>query len=73
MIGDDRVLTEPFPLVFVRKLEESSVELAAWPFVPTRVYLGFQKDIAERAKQGFDKAGVAIPRPQQEVHLVNVQ
>jgi hypothetical protein len=35
--------------------------------------LGFQKDIAERAMQGFDKAGIVIPRPQQEVHLVNCQ
>lgn len=73
LVGDDRVLKEPFPLVFVRKLDESNVELAAWPFVPITAYLSFQKDVAERVKQGFDTAGVVIPRPQQEVHLVNVQ
>ena len=73
LVGDDRVLKEPFPLVFVRKLDESNVELAAWPFVPTSEYLLFQKDITARVKQSFDEAGIVIPRPQREVHLLNAQ
>jgi small conductance mechanosensitive channel len=73
LTSDSRVLTEPFPLVFVQKLAESHVELVAWPFVPISNFLSFQKEIAERVKQGFDEVGVVIPRPQQEVHLINVQ
>ena len=73
LVGDDRVLKEPFPLVYVRELAESNIELTAWPFVPISEYLIFQKDIAERVKRGFDEAGIIIPRPQQEVHLVNLQ
>lgn len=73
LTGDARVMKEPFPLVFVQKLAESHVELAAWPFVPISQFLSFQKDITEWVKEGFDDAGIVIPRPQQEVYLVNVQ
>ena len=73
LTGDSRVLTEPNPLVFVRQLAESHMELVAWAFVPIANFLGFQKDIAEGVKRGFDEAGVIIPRSQQEIHLVNDQ
>jgi len=73
LVGDHRVLKEPFQLVFVRGPDQSNLELAAWPFAPISANLGTQKDIAERVKQGFDKAGAVILRPQQEVHPVNVR
>lgn len=53
--------------------DPAHIELAAWHFNPISANLGFQKDIAERVKQGFDKSCVVIPRPQQDVYLVNVQ
>jgi small conductance mechanosensitive channel len=73
LTSDSRVLPEPHPLVFVSRLAESHVELVAWPFVPISEYLLFNKDFAERVKRGFDEAGVIIPRPQQDVHLVRDQ
>jgi small conductance mechanosensitive channel len=73
LVGDSRVLSEPRPLVFVNQLAESHVELTAWPFVSLSEFLLFSKDFAERVKRVFDEAGVVIPRPQQDVHLINAQ
>lgn len=69
LTGDSRVLEQPFPQVFVRKLDESHVELAGWPFIRIVDFRGFQADISERVKHGFEAAGIVIPYPQQEVHL----
>jgi small conductance mechanosensitive channel len=66
---DERVLTEPPPQVFVQKLADSSIDLAAWPFVQIADFLAFQKDIAEQVKNSFDEAGIIIPYPQQDVHV----
>jgi hypothetical protein len=54
----------------MRSLEKAGLTPSLITLLTT---LGFQKDIAERAMQGHDKAGVVIHRPQQEVHLVSAQ
>ena len=71
LTGDPRVLAEPHPLVFVSGLEESHVEITAWPFVTISEFMLFNKDFAERVKQAFEEAGVLIPLPQQEVYLIS--
>jgi small conductance mechanosensitive channel len=71
LANDPRVLAEPRPLVFVRELAESHVALAALPFVYVGDFLSFQWDITEHAKHAFEQAGVVIPYPQQEIHLVS--
>jgi small-conductance mechanosensitive channel len=47
------------------------VELGAWPFVYIADFLSFQRDFPERVKHGFGQASVAIPYPQQDVHVVS--
>jgi small conductance mechanosensitive channel len=67
---DERVLTQPTPEVFVGRLAEDHIEIGAWPFVAITDFLSFQNDIVKEVMEAFDKAGITIPLPQQEVHLV---
>jgi small conductance mechanosensitive channel len=71
LVEDERVLAQPAPEVFVGKLAEDHIEIVAWPFVAIADYLSFQADISQVVMQGFEKAGITIPLPQQEVLLVN--
>jgi len=66
-----RVLDDPTPQVFVQKLNDSSVDLAAWPFVQIADFLAFQASINELVKKAFDEAGIIIPYPQTDVHLIS--
>jgi small conductance mechanosensitive channel len=66
----DSVLAEPPPQVFLQKLSDSTLDIAAWPFVRLADFLPFQSDIVQRVKNSFDEAGIVIPYPQQDVHLV---
>lgn len=65
------ILPEPAPQVFVQKLNDSSVDLAAWPFVQIADFLAFQASINELVKKAFDEAGIIIPYPQQDVHIIS--
>ncbi len=68
---DEQVLSEPAPQVFVQKLNDSSVDLAAWPFVNIADFFPFQMTITERVKDKFDEAGIDIPYPHQDVRLIS--
>jgi len=66
----ESVLAEPPPQIFLQKLDDSKMDIAAWPFVQLVDFLPFQNDIVQRVKKSFDEAGIIIPFPQQDVHLV---
>lgn len=68
---DGRVLADPPSRVYVKALGESSVEIVVWPFVTIDDYYPFQQDLPERVKARFDAAGIKIPYPQQEIHVVS--
>ncbi len=68
---DERVLAEPPPQIFVQGLADSQVEIAAWPFVQTADFPAFRKDITGSVKKAFDEAGIVIPYPQRDIHLIN--
>lgn len=67
----ESVLAEPPPQVFLQKLDDSKMDIAAWPFVRLVDFLPFQNDIVQRVKNSFDEAGIIIPFPQQDVHLIS--
>ena len=67
--ADARVLADPAPLVFVQTLDDSSVNLAARPWVKPEDYWTLQWDLPERVKARFDAEGISIPFPQRDVHL----
>jgi small conductance mechanosensitive channel len=67
--ADERVLTDPAPIVFVQSLDDNSVALAARPWVKSEDYWTLQWDLPERVKLRFDTEGISIPFPQRDVHL----
>ncbi len=69
LAAESRVLSEPAPLVAVRELAESSVNLVVRPWVKTADYWGARDALTENIKLALDDAGVTIPFPQMDVHI----
>ena len=67
--ADERVLTEPEPVIAVSELADSSVNFVVRPWVNTSDYWAVLWDITEKVKLGFDAQGVSIPFPQMDVHV----
>ena len=68
--NDTRVLTDPAPTVAVKELGDSSVNLACRPWVVPADYWGVYFDTLENGKIELEKAGITIPFPQTDVHLI---
>jgi small conductance mechanosensitive channel len=68
--ADERVLEDPAPQVAVLSHGDSSVNLVCRPWVKKEdywdIFFGFHKLV----KQEFDKAGISIPFPQHDLHIV---
>lgn len=67
--AEDRVLSDPEPVVAVAELAESSVNLVCRPWVKKGDYWPVRFAITEQIKQAFDAAGISMPVPQRDVHL----
>ena len=67
--ADERVLMDPAPFVAVASLGESSVNLTARVWVNSADYWGVFFKMNEEVKKEFDKQGISIPYPQQDVHI----
>jgi small conductance mechanosensitive channel len=67
------VLDEPAATIGVLELGDSSVNFAVRPWVATPDYWDVHFQITEEVKQRFDEAGISIPFPQRDVHLVQNQ
>jgi len=67
--SDQRVLKDPEPFVAVSELADSSVNFAVRLWCKNEDYWGIYFDMLEKVKLEFDKAGISIPFPQQDVHL----
>ena len=71
LAGEDaRILKEPAPAVAVAELADSSVNLVFRPWVKTSDYWDVRFDLTEKIKNALDEAGISIPFPQQDVHLI---
>jgi small conductance mechanosensitive channel len=70
MESDERVLTDPPPMVAVSELADSSVNLAVRPWCDPAVFWDVYFDTLEKGKMELDKAGITIPFPQRDVHLI---
>lgn len=66
---DDRILSDPAPLIAVSELAGSSVNLAVRVWVNSGDYLPVQFDLTERVKLAFDEQNISMPFPQQDVHV----
>ncbi|MBU8849588.1 MAG: mechanosensitive ion channel [Desulfobacterales bacterium] len=70
---EDRVLDTPAANIAVSELADSSVNFVVRPWVKTDDYWGTYFDLTEKIKLAFDKEGISIPYPQQDVHMFNQQ
>lgn len=76
VVSDDRVLKKKAdhqPQIVVGNLGESSVDIWCRVWVKTDDYWSLKFDKLEAVKEAFDKKGISIPFPQQDVHLHNVE
>lgn len=67
--ADPRVLPEPAPDVVVYELAAHAVNLGIRCFVRAPDWFGVKVTLLEQIKLGFDRAGINIPYPQQDMHL----
>lgn len=70
LADDARILKDPAPLVAVAELGDSSVNFNVRPWVARDDYWAVYFDLNERIKLAFDEAGISIPFPQMDVHLI---
>ncbi len=69
--GDERVLSDPAPVVAVNELGDSSVNFVVRPWVNNADYWTTRWDLTERIKLGFDERGFNIPYPTRDLHVYN--
>ena len=66
------VLKDPEPVIKVHELADSSVNFVCRPWVKTSDYWQVYWDVTRSVKESFDKAGISIPFPQQDVYMHQV-
>lgn len=65
------VVADPAPQVTVAELGDSSVNLAVRPWVPAAKYAPASHELTERIKKALDAAGINIPFPQRDLHIID--
>ena len=71
VLADPRVFKDPAPMVAVKELADSSVNLVVRPWCSFKDYWSVYFDMTERAKQLLEENSITIPFPQRDVHLYN--
>ena len=71
MAADKRILKDPAAVVAVNELADSSVNFVVRPWCKSEDYWDVRFALLEQVKQSFDKNGISIPYPQQDVHMHN--
>lgn len=67
--AEDRVLSEPEPVVAVSEMAGSSVNLVVRPWVEGSDYWATRWALTKTLKKRIEAAGLNIPYPQRDVHL----
>jgi small conductance mechanosensitive channel len=65
------VMEEPAPVVWVKELAESSIDLAVRPWAKNGDFWAMRSDILEQVKNAFDQNDIEIPFPQRDIHIKN--
>jgi small conductance mechanosensitive channel len=68
---NEDVLDDPAPIVAVRELGDNSVNFAVQPFVNLDNGITVRDAITEQVKLRFDEAGISIPYPQRDIHVIS--
>lgn len=69
---DERILSQPEPVIGVLELADSSVNFAVRPWVNTADYIPVSLSLYEALKTRFDETGIVIPFPQRDLHVYGV-
>lgn len=64
-----KVLSDPAPQILVMDLADSSVNIAARPWVASDDYWVVRSELLEQIKVSLEAAGCSIPYPQRDFHL----
>jgi small conductance mechanosensitive channel len=64
------ILKDPEPMVLVKDLAESSINLAVRPWSAIDDFFVMRSDVLEQIRNAFNKEGIEIPFPQREIHIV---
>lgn len=72
LAADERVLAEPAAQVILLNLAESSVDFGIRPWVRTSEYWPLRSSLLIALKTALDEAGISIPFPHREVHVVGM-
>jgi len=64
------VLDDPEPTVALTELADSSVNLSVRPWTATENYWAVKGDISKAVLKGLPEAGIEIPFPQLDVHMI---
>jgi len=67
---DGRFLKDPEPVVALNEFADSSLNFVMRPWVNVADYWPTYFDTMEKIKLRFDEAGISIPFPQRDVHLI---
>lgn len=64
------ILKDPEPMVLVKDLAESSINLAVRPWSAIDDFFVMRSDVLEQIRNAFNKEGIEIPFPQRELHVI---
>lgn len=67
---DDRILTDPAPVVYITEHADSAVMVQLRVWLRKENYWDVNFAMIEQVKRSFDQLGVEIPFPQMDVHLI---
>ena len=70
--ADERIMSDPAPMIAVSELADSSVNFAVRSWVKGSDYWPVFFHLNETIKKRFDEEGISIPYPQQDVHVHQV-
>ena len=70
---ESRIHSDPEPLIAVAELADNSVNFVVRVWTDTGDYWGVKFAITETIKNRFDEAGIGIPFPQRDIHIVSGQ
>jgi len=69
--ADERIRTEPAPVIEVDNLGDSSVDIICRVWCASADYFPLKWKLLKSVKQRFDRDGVGIPFPTRTLHVVN--
>lgn len=70
--AEERVLDDPAPFVGVDALADSSVNFVVRAWVKKENFGAVKCELLENIKREFDKSGITIPYPQQDLHVLKM-